>query len=154
MLLHRLPIVALVLGVTACAVSPAATPPFAALQGCWHSANYGTLNWQPTAGDQWIGSLRRESGWCSTSDQPGLGGCAFLLGREGDTWRFEDTRTDNVQTYRLVANHGGIATFAAEALRRPNDSLSVQVEQQHISIATTGSGGPVMLFEGDRCEAR
>lgn len=156
MLRHRPVVVALVLGLTACATSWALAPPLTALRGCWHSSGYGTLDWQPAGADRWIGRLRRESGWCSASDRNGLNGCAFVLVHEEDAWRFEDQRTDNVQTYRLVASDERTATFAAEGhpLRPPpNFGLEIRLEQQRISIARTGAAAPAALFEGNRCEA-
>lgn len=153
MLPHRLCRFTLVLMLAACATPPIAALPFAELRGCWRSAEFGSLDWQPTADDRWIGRLRRESGWCSASDQNGLNGCAFVLERQGETWRFEDQRTDNIQTYRLLASDERGATFAAEGhpLRPPpNFGLEVQVERDRISIANTAAD-PVVLFEGSRC---
>jgi hypothetical protein len=148
-------VVTLIVGIAACTTPQNSGASFNDLRGCWRSAEFGTLDWQPTLNDRWTGTLTRDSDWCSANDQNGLNGCAFVLEREDGTWRFADHRTDDVQTYRLVASGQRIATFAAEGhpLRPPPDfGLVVQWDGAHILVANRGTVTSV-LFEGDRCEA-
>lgn len=147
-------VITLFLGSAACTTPQNSGASFDDLRGCWRSAEYGTLDWQPTTANRWTGRLRRDSGWCSAND--GLNGCAFVLEREDGRWRFSDQRTDDIQTYQLVASDTLSATFAAEGhpLRPPPAfGLELQWDSQRISVANTGTVRSV-LFEGRRCVAQ